>query len=219
MSNPLQASASVKSLATLSLVCMLVLCVVWLATEQRVKRQEQQMVEQRLVEVLGEHEYSNDIVEDRFIVRLSDDPHSGTATVYRARSNGKAIAVVYDTKTPEGYGGIIRLLVGVNVQNAITGVRIVTHRETPGLGDAIDLRNSDWIKEFDNLSLELIETDNWRVKKDGGRFDQFTGATITPRAVVNRIHDILLVHRSISIRVFTLPKGVEYRADVQAQKN
>jgi electron transport complex protein RnfG len=94
--------------------------------------------------------------------------------------------------TQQGYNGEIKLWVGVDHLGTITGVRTVKHRETPGLGDKVMLQVSDWIKGFDGKSLENPTAEGWKVRKDGGEFDQFTGATITPRAVVQAVHHALI---------------------------
>ena len=101
-------------------------------------------------------------------------------------------AAVLTAVAPEGYGGGIRLLVAINYDGTLAGVRVLSHHETPGLGDKIEAERSDWILQFEGLSLENPAPRNWRVKKDGGRFDQFTGATITPRAVVAAVYDALV---------------------------
>src|SRR5690606_24060195 len=92
---------------------------------------------------------------------------------------------------PDGYSGAMRMLVGVNRDGTLAGVRVLTHRETPGLGDKVDLSKSDWILGFNGRSLGNPEPDRWGVKKDGGEFDQFTGATITPRAVTAQVKRVL----------------------------
>jgi len=112
-------------------------------------------------------------------------------TVYRARKGGREIAVVFTVVAPDGYSGAIRMLVGIRADGRLAGVRVVAHRETPGLGDKVEAHKSDWIRDFDNRSLRDPKADGWAVKKDGGVFDQFTGATITPRAVVAAVHSAL----------------------------
>ncbi|MBE9559884.1 MAG: electron transport complex subunit RsxG, partial [Proteobacteria bacterium] len=111
---------------------------------------------------------------------------------YRARKNSQNVAVVFTSVAPNGYNGSIRLLVGINADGSLSGVRVVKHRETPGLGDVVEISRSDWILGFDNKSLSDPDTRGWKVKRDGGVFDQFTGATITPRAVVKAVHNALL---------------------------
>jgi electron transport complex protein RnfG len=110
---------------------------------------------------------------------------------YRARRDGRAVAVVLESVAPNGYSGPIRLLVGIAPDGRVLGVRVLEHRETPGLGDAIEPGRSDWIERFTGRSLRDPAPAQWRVRKDGGAFDQFTGATITPRAVVGAVANAL----------------------------
>jgi electron transport complex protein RnfG len=116
-------------------------------------------------------------------------------TVYRARREGKPIALVMAPVAPDGYSGAIKLLIGIGYDGTLTGVRVSAHHETPGLGDAIDEERSDWIFGFDGKSLDNPPLDRWRVKRDGGAFDQLTGATITPRAIVKAVKKSLLYYR------------------------
>lgn len=108
-------------------------------------------------------------------------------TVYRAKRNGKVTGVAYEIYGT-GYAGEIKLMMGVDAEGNILGVRALAHHETPGLGDKIDEKKTDWILRFTGLSLTNPPEDKWKVKKDGGQFDQFAGATITPRGVVKAIH-------------------------------
>jgi len=108
---------------------------------------------------------------------------------------GEPVALVIEALAPDGYSGTIRLLVGINIDGSLGGVRVVAHRETPGLGDAIEEERSDWILGFTGKSLQDPPLQKWAVKKDGGAFDQLTGATITPRAVVKAVRQALLYYR------------------------
>lgn len=144
--------------------------------------------------------FDNDILGD--VLELSDPELLGmpTATrIYRARQQGHIRYIAFEIIAPDGYSGQIRLLMGVRADGATSGVRVLSHRETPGLGDAIEARRSNWILGFDGKSLFNPGANGWAVRKDGGEFDQFTGATITPRAVVKAVHNGLLFverHRS-----------------------
>ena len=109
-------------------------------------------------------------------------------TVYLAKKNNVVSALIFPVTATDGYSGIIKLLVGINIDGTLAGVRVVSHKETPGLGDAIEIQRSDWILSFNNKSLDNPTGKGWAVKRDGGVFDQFTGATITPRAVVKAVH-------------------------------
>ena len=106
--------------------------------------------------------------------------------------SGDESALILPVVTRQGYNGEIRLLVGIDQQRKITGVRVTQHQETPGLGDDIERQRSDWITHFNGLSLTSLPPESWAVHKDGGQFDAFTGATITPRAVINAVHQALL---------------------------
>jgi electron transport complex protein RnfG len=157
--------------------------------------------------VMPHERYDNDLLVD--VVQFKDarlGDSQKPRTVYRARLAGQPSGLVMDIIAPEGYGGSIRLLVGVDVQGNITGVRMVPpHPETPGLGDKIDTRKSPWMLSFDGKSLALPAEARWAVKKDGGDFDQFTGATITPRAVVTAVRDSLRWYRDNRDAVFAAP--------------
>ncbi|MCY4045594.1 MAG: electron transport complex subunit RsxG [Cellvibrionales bacterium] len=111
--------------------------------------------------------------------------------IYIARLNGKVTGFIFPTRTPNGYGGAINSIVGIDTSGNILGVRVISHAETPGLGDKIELKKSDWILSFNGKSLNNTEQSRWAVQKDRGEFDQFTGATITPRAVVDSIYKTL----------------------------
>ncbi|MDD3517806.1 MAG: electron transport complex subunit RsxG [Chromatiales bacterium] len=131
--------------------------------------------------------------------------------VYRAARNGEIAAVAFRITAPNGYSGPIQLIMGVDRDGRVLGVRVLSHAETPGLGDKIEVARSPWIRGFDGLSLADTPREEWRVKKDGGRFDQFTGATITPRAVVGAVHEGLqFFQRHRDALLAPLPKaGVE----------
>jgi electron transport complex protein RnfG len=121
----------------------------------------------------------------------SDDP----VDVFVALDDDRAIATVFASVAPGGYNAPIQLLIGVSPDGVVTGVRAVNHRETPGLGDEIDIDKSDWILQFDGTSLGDPPLEQWAVDKDGGSFDAITGATITPRAVVKAVKNTLLYFR------------------------
>lgn len=146
-----------------------------------------------LNQILPSNLYNNDPLADT--ITLPAEPQLGTktpSTVYRARSNGKDAALVMDVVAQDGYSGPIKLLVAFSATGQVLGVRVVEHKETPGLGDYIDPRKdknkaSPWINQFNQVPLNLSNKD-WHVKKDGGEFDAYAGATVTPRAVVKAVH-------------------------------
>ena len=149
------------------------------ATKDKIAANEQQALLHSLQEVLSKDSYDNDLAED--IIQLQG------YTIYRARKSGYPVAAIFTATTPHGYNGDIGLLIGISIEGYITGVRVLKHQETPGLGDKIEIRKSSWISAFKHQSINNMTTNLWAVKKDGGNFDQFTGATITPRAIVNEV--------------------------------
>ena len=112
------------------------------------------------------------------------------------------MAAVFNSIAPNGYSGKIHLLVGVYFDGSIAGVRAIKHAETPGLGDALEIQKSPWVLDFDSKSLDNPAQGHWLVKRDGGVFDQFTGATITPRAVVQAAKNTLLYYEKNADTLF-----------------
>jgi len=162
-------------------------------TEVRIADNEYQALLQSLNALVPPSSHDNDIANDT--VEVTSRALLGSKksnTVYLARLKGVPIAAVISTIAPDGYNGAIKLLVAVNFDGTISGTRVLSHRETPGLGDSIEFERSNWINNFRGLSLLTPDDLGWRVKKDGGIFDQFTGATVTPRAVVKAVHNALL---------------------------
>ena len=140
--------------------------------------------------------HDNDIFTDIISVQNKQLLGSNKAVkVYRARKNNKPVAVIINSVAPDGYSGNIELLVAININNTLAGVRVVHHKETPGLGDAIEENRSDWITKFKQRSLTNPDKKDWAVKRDGGEFDQFTGATITPRAIVKAVYNTLRYYK------------------------
>ena len=174
-------------------------------TEARIDRNQRQTLLHNLQTLLPPGDYDNDLLADAIEV---SDPSMGTARpvpVYRARKQGKPVAVVMTPSAPDGYSGEIRLLVAVRADARVIGVRVVGHKETPGLGDLIEVDKSDWIRGFDGLSLDEPSERQWKVKRDGGVFDQFTGATITPRAVVKAVKNSLAYFEPHRAELFERP--------------
>ncbi|MBI5039814.1 MAG: electron transport complex subunit RsxG [Gammaproteobacteria bacterium] len=148
---------------------------------------------QNLNTLVPSDRYDNDLLNDSLAV--ADPNMLGTdapVTIYRARKAGQPAAVILAPVAPDGYSGDIKLLVAINADGTLAGVRVTAHRETPGLGDAIEAARSDWILKFTGRSLTDPDEKHWAVKKDDGAFDQFTGATITPRAVVKAVKKALI---------------------------
>jgi electron transport complex protein RnfG len=172
-------------------------------TRTKIEDNERLVLLRNLNALLPAEQLDNDIVSDTVTVPASVLLGTQEDTiVYRARLLGKPIAAIFNSIAPNGYSGEIHLLVGVYADGSVAGVRAVKHSETPGLGDAIETQKSDWIFSFNNRSLTSPVPSNWLVKKDGGDFDQFTGATITPRAIVLAVKNTLLYYQQNSDSIF-----------------
>jgi len=173
------------------------------STAERIADNERRALLKSLNELVPDQRYDNDIFSDVLYVRNSELLGTNEPVpVYRARKDGWPVAAVLAPVAPDGYSGSIRLLVAVNLDGTLAGVRVVQHRETPGLGDAIEADRSDWILGFSGRSLSDPVPERWKVKRDGGEFDQFTGATITPRAVGKAVKEALLYCQAHSHELF-----------------
>jgi len=183
-------------------------------THERIAEQEKRRVLQQLNEIVPTASFNNDLLEDKIVIENSlYFRHPAPVTVYRARMDGQPVAVMMVITAPDGYNGDIRLLAGIDVEGTVIGVRVVSHKETPGLGDPIDIEKSDWILGFNHKSLHNPESDGWAVKRDGGQFDQFTGATISPRAVVRAMHETLEFFEANKQLLFATPTKPEGQND------
>ncbi|MCG6937549.1 MAG: electron transport complex subunit RsxG [Gammaproteobacteria bacterium] len=162
-------------------------------TKDDIKHNEEITLLNKLNNIVPAELYDNDLLLDT--ITLEPNALLGTtdpSLAYRARKNNADVAVVFSSIAPNGYSGSIYLLVGIYANGNIAGVRVVKHKETPGLGDKVSLSRSNWILGFNGKSLGNPDDKGWKVKRDGGVFDQFTGATITPRAVVKAVHNALI---------------------------
>lgn len=160
-------------------------------TRARIVENEQAYLRGLLSVLVDPARHDNDLLADTVEVVAPALGTRGPVTVYRARRGGEPVALVLPAVAPDGYSGEIRLLVGINADATLTGVRVLAHRETPGLGDGIEAERSEWIRAFDGRSLADPPLGGWAVRRDGGVFDQFTGATVTPRAVVAAVRRAL----------------------------
>ncbi len=179
-------------------------------TRERIAASERAVLERALHAVMPPWRHDNDLLADR--IAVTDPELLGTrrpVTVYRARRGGRPVGVVLTPEAPDGYNGRIRLIVGIYADGTLAGVRVLAHQETPGLGDAIEAEKSDWILGFTGKSLGKPPLERWRVRRDGGDFDQFTGATITPRAVVKAVRNALIYFRHHREALFAAPASGE----------
>lgn len=148
-----------------------------------------------LNEVLPPSLYDNNPLEQT--MTIENNPFSGSSTLFIATKNGLFTGAAFEVVSHNGYSGDIVLLLGVLANGEVSGVRTLSHAETPGLGDKIEIKKNDWIKSFNGHSLTDYSPEQWQVKKDGGEFDQFTGATITPRAVVGAVYQGMLLYKQL----------------------
>jgi len=162
-------------------------------TRARITENEHQALLNSLFELIPPERFDNNLSHDTITLKASTLlGNTKPQIAYRARKNNQAVAIIFNATAHNGYSGNIDLLIAVNSDGTLAGVRAVKHTETPGLGDAIDIKKSDWITQFDLKSLlNPGTTQQWAVKKDGGLFDQMTGATVTPRAIVGTVHKTL----------------------------
>ncbi|MEX2365840.1 MAG: electron transport complex subunit RsxG [Pseudohongiellaceae bacterium] len=186
-------------LAAFALAAALFLGLVNQQTQPRIIEQHLEAQRQALYEVLPPTRHDNDLVNDTFVLGESNPGLRNLQLLgleeasvgYIARLDKQVSGIILPAIIHDGYSGDIRLLAGINPDGSLSAVRVLAHQETPGLGDKIELRVSDWILDFQGRSLDNPPAPQWRVKKDGGDFDQFVGATITPRAVVNGVSKVL----------------------------
>ena len=176
-----------KILALFAIACTAIVGLVHSLTKDQIVFQQQQDLLRNLNSIITEDSYNNVIYRDCYILSGAALGTVDSQKVYRARNNKNPIAAAITTVAPDGYSGNIELLIAININGSVSGVRTLKHQETPGLGDKIEVRKSDWIKSFNTQKLANKNDSRWLVKKDGGMFDQFTGATITPRAVVRAV--------------------------------
>lgn len=181
-------------LGTFALVTTALLAVTAQLTKERIARSEREAQQKALFEIVPRNRHDNDMLTET--IPVPQDAWAGLGLksggdIYVARHTNDTIAVIIPAVAPDGYSGDIRMIVGINADGSIAGVRVLDHHETPGLGDKIELKKNAWILDFDGKSAQQPELSHWKVKKDGGDFDQFAGATITPRAVVNQVRRVL----------------------------
>lgn len=205
------AKESLRTAGTLlgfALVGTAILAYVFSITREPIAESERREKLALITQILPASLYDNDLLRDEVLIPPSIQLGTEQASAaYRARRRGKPVAAVLEAVAPDGYGGKIRLLVAVLESGEIAGVRVVTHKETPGLGDYVEIAKSPWIKVFDGASRSRYREDEWKVRKDGGRFDYMAGATISPRAVVKAVHRALEYYEENRDRIFAQPAG------------
>jgi len=200
----LKHTASTMTIMVLfSLVGTAFLAKTYLVTKAPIEASEAIEKMKSFEEVLPASQYDNYLLKDFIDIPAGGELSNRNATkAYIARLKGRASAVILEATARDGYSGDIKLLIAVRIDGSIGGVRVIAHKETPGLGDYIEIAKDNWIKHFDNLSLAARPTEQWKVKKDGGQFDYMAGATITPRAVVKATQKALAYVEANKARFF-----------------
>lgn len=175
-----------------TLVGTALLALTYELTRDTIRESEEAEMMKLVSQIAPASDYDNDLLKDSG--QLAADPLLGTRDAtpyYMGRLHGEINLIVFEAVAPDGYGGQIRLVISLYRDGRIAGVRVASHNETPGLGDYIDIAKSDWITCFNGLSANQPRERDWRVRKDGGRFEHTAGATVTPRAVVKAVHKAL----------------------------
>lgn len=191
-----------------TLVGTVVLALVHHTTNAPIKQAEDSVRMNLFAQILPTDLHDNALLQDTIKQPAGGELGNRDETlIHRARLKNEPSAVILEATAPDGYSGDIKLLVAIGASGELLGVRVLAHRETPGLGDYIDIAHGNWIKHFNGQSLEKIKDDGWFVKKDGGQFDFVTGATITPRAVVKAVHKVLKFYASHQQAIFETPSG------------
>ncbi|ALG66542.1 electron transport complex subunit RsxG [Beggiatoa leptomitoformis] len=199
-------SSPVKAMLILTffgIIGSALVAVSYTVTKAQIAANERAVLTHHLAVLVPDNLHDNDLLSDS--LQVTDAQALGIAepvTVYRARYQGLPVAIILNVVAPDGYSGKIYLLVAIAYDGTLLGVRVVSHQETPGLGDGIEERHSNWILSFAGKSLINPLENDWKVKRDGGVFDQFSGATITPRAVVKAVHHALQYYWEQRERLF-----------------
>ena len=191
------------TLAVIAAVCTALVAITYQATRERIAANEQAWLEQSLQPALSGLFFDSGVSESILTIPAPHElPGSEDAVIYRVYSGDSPVAALFVVSARDGYAGAIRLLVGVDINGAITGVHVLEHRETPGLGDRIETGKSDWVAQFNGRSLGDPIADGWKIKRDGGEFDQLTGASVTPRAIIKALRETLAYFDANGVAVF-----------------
>lgn len=189
-------------LGAFALVTTSVIALTFSYTHERIEQAKERQLLSTLNQVVATSMHDNQLHLDCIIVEPDELLGNKPQRVFRSRMGTSNTALIIETTAPDGYSGAIDLVVAIDTNNTVLGARVVEHKETPGLGDKIELRVSDWILDFTNIKYYDEFANRWQVKKDGGQFDQFTGATITPRSVVNAIRNAAIYGQANTAQLF-----------------
>ncbi len=201
--NSTSVARSGLTLAAIAAVCTTLVAFTFRLTDERIDANQEAWIEQSLKPALDGVSFDSGISESRLTIPSPNAlPGSGDALVYRVYTGDAPAAALFVVSARDGYSGAIELLVGVDVNGAVTGVHVLEHRETPGLGDLVETGKSEWAQQFEGRSLGNPAAAGWAVRRDGGEFDQLTGATITPRAIVKAVRETLEYFAANQVELF-----------------
>ena len=198
--------AIIKSGVTLALIaaiCTALVAVTYQLTETRIAANEQAWLERSLQPALSGLFFDSGVSDSKLIVQPPHElPGTEAAIIYRVYAQDAPVAALFVVSARDGYAGPIRILVGIDINGVVSGIHVLEHRETPGLGDRVESTKSDWVKQFSGRSLIDPKPVGWNIKGDGGQFDQLTGASVTHRAVIKAIRETLLYFDTYKEEIF-----------------
>jgi len=203
-------SKNAMILGVFAMVSTGLIAITHLLTKDKIALEVELSLIRQLSQIVPPENYTNDVYNDCIVI--NDVSYLGSdedQKLYRMRNSNADYAVLLTSIAPDGYSGKIALAIAVSSQGELLGVNILSHQETPGLGDKIERNKSDWLNQFNELSLENTAEELWKVKKDAGQFDALTGATITPRAVIKAVHNSLKFYVKNNQYLFKRPSNCE----------
>ncbi len=194
------------TLAVVAAVCATLVTVTWQITEKRIATNKTAWLERSLEPALTGLFFDSGVTESMITIEPPHElPGNEVAVIYRIYADKEAVAALFVVSARDGYAGPIRLLIGITMDGQVTGVRVLEHRETPGLGDRVEMSKSDWVLQFDERSLRDPNPKGWAIREDGGEFDQLSGASVTPRAIVKAIKSTLQYFDANQGAIFATP--------------
>lgn len=194
------------TLGAIAAICTALVATTFMLTREQIAANEKAWLEQSLSPALSGVFFDGGVTESMLVIPAPHDlPGPDDAIIYRVYAEEQPVAALFVVTARDGYAGPIRILLGIDHDGTVTGLRILQHRETPGLGDKIDQARSDWVFQFDGRSLLDPELNGWHLKTDGGVFDQLSGASVTPRAVIKASRETLLYFDAHREEIFAAP--------------
>ena len=198
------------TLASIAAVCTALVATTWYMTRDQIAANEKAWLEQSLEPALSGIFFEGGVTESMLVIPAPHDlPGPDDVVVYRVFAEDEPVAALFAVTARDGYAGPIRILLGITWDGVVTGVRILQHRETPGLGDRIVSTKSNWVFQFDGRSLGDPVLERWALKTDGGDFDQLSGASVTPRAIIKAMRETLIYFSEHREALFAAPATTE----------